>query len=124
MDPAESFSDIILITICAAYAGRDERILCAWRAKIPENLQFFREIFAQISRYLDAGRAFFSDLNKPPTPLGDSATFRDFHSARWPSACSFFCERHAEIPEVLHFFREIFAQILSEYNARRALFRM
>ena len=60
MDPAESFSDVIRFG--AAHAGRDERILCAWRAKIPEILQFFPEKFARISRDLDAGRALFSDL--------------------------------------------------------------
>ena len=36
----------------------------------------------------------------------------------------FFCERHADIPEVLQFFRELFAQILRDLDARRALFRI
>ena len=56
-DTADSFSDIIWVL--APHAGRDERILCAWRAKIPQILQFFHEIFARISRDLDAGRALF-----------------------------------------------------------------
>ena len=42
----------------------------------------------------------------------------------WPSARISFCERRAEIPEVLQFFREIFAQILRDLGARRALFRI
>ena len=36
----------------------------------------------------------------------------------------FFCERHGEISEVLQFFREIFAQILRDLDARRALLRI
>ena len=49
---------------------------------------------------------------------------QEFYSARWPSARIISCERHAEIPEVLQVFREIFAQILRDLDARRALFRI
>ena len=58
MDPAESLSDIIYVAQ-RMLAVKSFRILCAWRAAIPEVLQFFREIFAQISRELDARRAIF-----------------------------------------------------------------
>ena len=92
--------------------------------KQARGVQFCRDIFARILRDLDAGRALFSDLNNRPTSLRDSATLRELRYARWPSARIFFCERHAEIPEVLQFFREIFAQILRDLDARRALFRV
>ena len=57
MDPADSFSDVIrfaqrmLAEINEFYAGGapEFRKFC----------KFFREIFAQISRDLDAGRALF-----------------------------------------------------------------
>ena len=44
---------------CTAYAGREKRILCAWRAEIPKVLQFFREVFAQFLHDLDVRRALF-----------------------------------------------------------------
>ena len=73
-------------TVCMAHAGRNQRILYAWRAEIPENLQFFRENFARISRDLDAGRAFFSDLHNPPTSVRAAVTLRDLRGAYWPNA--------------------------------------
>ena len=48
--------------------------------------------------------------------------FLDLRSARWPIEHIFFCDRHAEIPEVLQFFRDIFAQLLRDLDARRAIF--
>ena len=47
MDPVESLSDIIRVAQ-RMLAVKIFRILCAWRADIPEVLQLFREIFAQI----------------------------------------------------------------------------
>ena len=122
MDPVESFSDAV------RFAHRmlaENNEFCARGA--PKFRKFgnsFVQFFSRISRGLDAGRAFFSDLNKLPTSPVAAATLRGFRSARWPSARIFFCERHAEIPEVLQFFREIFAQILRDLDARRALFRI
>ena len=114
MDPAESFSDVVrfaqrmLAEINEFYAGGapEFRKFC----------KFFREICAQISH--------FSDLNNLPTSLRAAETLRELCSARWLSARISFCERRAEIPEVLQFFREIFAQILRDLDARRALFRI
>ena len=107
MDPAESFGDIILFgnrmlaemnEFCARGAPKFRKFC----------IGFFPEKFARISRDLDAGRALFRNLNKLPTSLRAAATLRESCSARWPSARIFSCERHAEIPQVLHFFRTIF----------------
>ena len=58
MNPVESFSDVIRFAQ-RMLAEKGEFSVCAWRAKFPENLQFFHEFFARISRDLDAGRALF-----------------------------------------------------------------
>ena len=58
MDPVESLSDIIYVAQ-RMLAVKIFRILCAWRAAIPEVLQFFREIFVQILHNLDVRRALF-----------------------------------------------------------------
>ena len=122
MDPAESFSDVIRF---AQRMLAEMNEFCARGApKFRKFCNSFVKIFARISRDLDAGRALFSDLNNLRTSLRAAATLRELCSARWPSARIFFCERHAEIPEVLQFFREIFAQILRDLDARRALFRI
>ena len=57
IDSIGSFGDAIRFVL--RKLAENDQILCAWRAEIPENLQFFREIFARISRDLDAGRALF-----------------------------------------------------------------
>ena len=57
IDSIGSFGDAI--RFAQRTLAEKNQILCAWRAKIPEILQFFREIFARISRDLDAGRAVF-----------------------------------------------------------------
>ena len=116
MDPIESFSDVIRF-VQRMLAEIDE--FCAGGA--PEFRNFcnsFVNFFARISRNLDAGRALFG--SEQPS----AATLREFCSARCPNACIFCCERHAEIREVLQFFREVFAQSLRDLDAKRALFRI
>ena len=54
IDSIGSFGDAI--RFAQRTLAENNQILCAWRAEIPEILQFFREIFAQILRNLDAGR--------------------------------------------------------------------
>ena len=58
MDPVESLSDIIYVAQ-HMLAVKIFGILCAWRAAIPEVLQFFREFFVQILHNLDVRRALF-----------------------------------------------------------------
>ena len=57
VDPVESLSDVM--RVAQRLLADKRKDLCAWRAEIPEVLQFFREIFAQILRDLDARRALF-----------------------------------------------------------------
>ena len=58
-----ALSTLIDIVQCAQRAI----FLCAGRAEFPEFLQFFRPIFAQILRDLDAGLARHLALERIPT---------------------------------------------------------
>ena len=121
MNPVESFSDVIRFA---------QRMLAEMREFCARGAPKFRKFcnsfvkFLRGFRVISTADAHFSDLNNLPTPLRAAATLQDLCSACWPSARIFICERHAEIPEVLQFFREIFAQILRDLDARRALFRI
>ena len=75
--------------LCAAHACRKEiQILCAWRAKIPKVLQFFRASFA-LSRAGIGRTRDYSDATALPTSPIAAATSRDLRSARSPSARTF-----------------------------------
>ena len=57
VDPVERLSDVM--RVAQRLLADKRKNLCAWRAEIPEVLQFFRELFAQILRDLDARRALY-----------------------------------------------------------------
>ena len=124
MDPVESLNAIMYVAQ-RMLAVKSFRILCAWRAAIPEVLQFFREIFVQILHELRAPRQTrtFSDLKQNYDLFKSCSDVTIFlRSERWPSTCNFFCTRRAEIPEVLQYFRGIFGQNLHDLDAARLLF--
>ena len=66
------------------------QLFCAGRAGFPEILQFFRAIFTQNLRHLNAGLAHYLALERTPTQIKSCNEGLRFAQPRWPSSRNFF----------------------------------
>ena len=121
MDPAEGFSDVTRFA---------QRMLAEMNEFCARGAPKFRKFCNSFVKFLRGFRVistpdahFFG--SEQPSDFTESCSDVARVVQRTLAECThFFGERHAEIPEVLQFFREIFAQILCDLDARRALFRI
>ena len=106
------------------HAGRVHAVFMRAAPRISsETSQFFRAIWAQKLRDPDAGRLVFSNLDAILT----RSTLSDVvqYAQRTLAECmQFLCAGRAGFPEILQNVRPIFAQILRDLDARRALLRI
>ena len=101
-----------------------KHFFCSSRAEIPEFFAKFSQEFGTKFASFRRRAPALSDLNAQLIKLRASETPYGLRSARWLKKSQILCAWRAEIPEILQFLHESFAQIMRDLDAGRLLIRI